>query len=646
MSTTGYIVRDAAGNLQQGNFAEVNPSTIYVSHSKDISLNVSAGDIQGYERHGQDLHVVLQGGEVLILNGYFNEGTTGDKNLLLSEEGNLVEVTLEDRADGYLAAGYEPLDTSGKWSAYDEMVFLDVDRIEPTVAPLVAAPFLGGVGAAGAAAAGGAVLLAGGGGDDGGGGGGGGSVTVPTVDDVDLDRIIGGTGDDTVVVTGTGSEGSTVEVTIGTETQIVTIGDRGTWIAEFDPADLPADGIYTATVHVEDLDGNSWDLDGPLVDIDTTPPDLDVTVGVQSVGEIINAVEHSTGTVISGTGEAGSTVDVLINGTTHSTVVGSSGSWSVTFASGEINTGEYTTGVSITTTDTRGNAASYSETLVVDTIAPPATLNVVEGDDVINAGEASDGVTLSGSGEAGASISVLFQGITRTTTVAGNGTWSVSYASAEIIDGTYNSAVTITTEDAAGNSTTVTETVVVDTEVGTAEVTGIFEEANGDVSLVGVEGFDGTVSFNALHSNGTTTVETPTPVGSTYSFSPDLPDGSHLVVVNSDTSGNTSGTLLVLDDNVSNSGTLDHAGLSNFDIDALNLNHADQATLFLDEDTIKDLSVNSDTLTVYGTGDDTLNVSGAAAAGQRVVDGQTFDVYTVGTDATLLVEEDVVVTII
>lgn len=648
MSITGYIVRDAAGNLQQGNFAEGSPSTIYVSHSKDISLNLSAAEVQGYERHGQDLHVILQGGEVLVLNGYFNESTTGGKNLFLSQEGEMVEVILEDRADGYLAAGYEPLDTTGKWSSYDELVFLDVSRIEPTVAPLAAAG-AGGFGAAGAAAAGGAALLAGGGGS-GGGGGGGGSVITPTVDDADLDRIIGGTGDDTVVVTGTGSAGSTVEVAIGTETQTVIIGDDGTWTASFDPADLPSDGIYTSTVNVVDLDGNTWDLTGPLVDIDTTAPEVTVTEGTVSVGEIINAVEHSSGTVITGTGEAGATVDVEINGTVHSTTVANDGSWTVTFASGEIATGEYSTTVTLTTTDTRGNSRTSTDMLEVDTIAPPVAMGVVETDDIINAAERSDGVTLSGTGEAGTTVTVEFQGITRTATVAANGSWSVAYDASEITEGTYNTTVTITAEDAAGNTTTLTEAVMVDTEVGTPEINSV-NFVGDDVYQIGTDANGGTITVNALHDNGAVTTPTATQsadavLGSVFTFSPMVSDGTHLMVTSSDTSGNSSSTMLVLDDDAGNAETLNHAGTGQFDIDSLNLDYAANVDLVLDEDTIKDLSVNSDTLTINGGRDDIVTVSGATSAGQQVIDGQIYDVYTVGSDATLLVEEDVTVNII
>ena len=102
-----------------------------------------------------------------------SEGTTGKAEVVRLRQSietqmrrkilEAIEVVLEDKADGMLFASYEPLDLSGKWSAYDDMVFLDVDRIEPVVAPLVAAPFLGGLGGLGAAAAGAAIIAGGGG---------------------------------------------------------------------------------------------------------------------------------------------------------------------------------------------------------------------------------------------------------------------------------------------------------------------------------------------------------------------------------------------------------------------------------------------------------------------------------------------------
>ena len=370
MSTVGYIVRDMSGTNKHGNFAEGTPAILDTTYSKDVSLNLSPSDVESYARRGSDLHITLANGETLVLDSYFNTAATGGKNLFLSEEGNFIEVVLEDRAQGMLFASYEPLDLTGKWSAYDDMVFLDIDRIEPVVAPLVAAPLFGGfgAGAAGAAAVGGVAVLGGGGG-----GGGGGSS-------------------------------------------------------------------------------------------DTTPPTVNLVSGTQSTGDIVNATAHTNNPVISGTGEAGATVSLEINGTTRTTTVASDGTWSIAFDSSEISTGEYNTGITIVTTDAAGNSTTTTDTLVVDTVAPAIGFNTVEGDNIVNATEASDGVVLTGTGEAGASIQVTFQGVTQTTTVASNGTWSVAYASSSITTGEYNSTVSVTSMDAVGNSSTATHTVRVDTE--------------------------------------------------------------------------------------------------------------------------------------------------------------------------------------
>ncbi|WP_278924400.1 beta strand repeat-containing protein [Pseudophaeobacter profundi] len=507
MKTVGFITRDLSGTTRQSTFSEGSPSLLNVTHSKDISLNLSASDIDSYMRRGSDLHLVLADGQILVLQNYYSQNTPGGKNLFLSEEGNFVEVVLEDKAEGALFASYEPLDLSGKWSAYDDMVFLNVDRIEPVIAPL-AAPLFGGFGAAGAAAgAAGVAVLAGGGGGGGnngggGGGGGGGGPILPTVDNPDATYPVAGSTTAPIVITGTGTPGAEVEVDLGGVTQTGTIQDDGTWEVTFPVGDLPVDGSYDTTVQVSDPDGTEHDLDGPAVVIDTTPPDLEVTSGTDSTGDLVNAATHASGTVIAGTGEAGASVSVLVNGATQTTTVGSDGTWSVTFAPGEISTGEYDTPVSITTTDSFGNSATFSDTLIVDTIAPPIAVNTVETDDVINQAEASDGVILSGNGEAGAAIEVLFQGVIQTTTVAADGTWSVSYDASQIAGGTYDSTATVTSTDLAGNSATSDHSLHVDTETS---VILNSSHAGGDDAVSGAEAQAG-VTLTGLAEAGASVV--------------------------------------------------------------------------------------------------------------------------------------------
>ena len=110
-----------------------------------------------------------------------------------------------------------------------------------------------------------------------------------------------------------------------------------------------------------------------------------------------------------------------------------------------------------------------------------------------------------------------------------------------------------------------------------------------------------------------------------------------------DDAGNTSSTLVVLEDNATNASTVDHAGLGNFDISALNLDYGNDTNLVLTEAQIKAMSSATDELTVHGGADDTLTVSGAVDTGQtRMIDGQTYNVYTIGNDgATLIVDHEV-----
>jgi hypothetical protein len=150
-----YVVRDTPGSVRNGAFPEGDPATIYVFFSRDVSLNLSQGEVASYTRVGNDLTVTLTSGQVLVLDGYFEEASTGPKNLFLSEQGELVEVFLGDAQEGLITADYATLDVSGKWSGYDDLVFLDLGRIEPVVAPLAAAP-LAGLGLGPLAAAGGA----------------------------------------------------------------------------------------------------------------------------------------------------------------------------------------------------------------------------------------------------------------------------------------------------------------------------------------------------------------------------------------------------------------------------------------------------------------------------------------------------------
>jgi hypothetical protein len=457
--------RDATGTNTHGIASEGNPSEINAARAKDVSLNLYPGEVESYARHGQNLHIVLNDGTTLVVRDFFIQTATGAKNLFLSEDGSFIEVVLEDKAEGMLFASYEPLDLTGKWSAYDDMVFLGVDRIEPVIAPL-AAPAFGGLGLLGAAGAGAATLI-------GGGGGGGGG------------------------------------------------------------------------------------------DIDTTPPEVQVTAGTKSVGDVVNAEEQSSGTVISGTGEVGATVALTIGGETQTTTVGEDGTWSVTFTPTQISTGEYSSEVTIVTTDAQGNSTTATDTLVVDTETSASFDATQAGDNVVSAAEMAAGVTLTGTAEAGATVKVTVMqdgnstGVARTAVADANGNWSVTYEPGSLPEGEYNSTLTLTSTDLAGNEATDTQNLYIDTFAGTLELSavnvtndndahrmdGVINdiERDGGVTVTGTSSAGEQVNVSIGTASGTATADADGNWSFTFDAA-DIPEGTGTLDVTatiSDDLGNT-----------------------------------------------------------------------------------------------------------
>ena len=124
-------------------------------------------------------------------------------------------------------------------------------------------------------------------------------------------------------------------------------------------------------------------------------------------------------------------------------------------------------------TDAAGNdsATTGSQAYVLDTTVPTAPgINAVATDDVVNATEATDGITITGTGEAGATVTLSFDSGTtlaggNTAVVDGSGNWSIAVDSADVTAfGQGNETITATQTDTAGNtSTTTSRAITVDT---------------------------------------------------------------------------------------------------------------------------------------------------------------------------------------
>ncbi len=221
-----------------------------------------------------------------------------------------------------------------------------------------------------------------------------------------------------------------------------------------------------------------------------TPPDVEVTEGAKSTGDVENAAEYANGVTIAGEGEVGAAIVVQVGTHTQTTTVGSDGTWSVTFPTTQIQTGEYEIPFTVTATDALGNDTVLNDVLVVDTVPHPIGFNPVTADNMVNGSEASAGFQITGTSTAGASLTVTVGTISQTVTVGADGKWTASFAAGSMTAGEYDATVTATTVDAAGNPSTATHTFRVDTTTSVSFAPGAVE---GDNTVNAFEAADGVV---------------------------------------------------------------------------------------------------------------------------------------------------------
>ncbi|WP_433221207.1 Ig-like domain-containing protein [Dactylosporangium sp. CS-047395] len=313
-----------------------------------------------------------------------------------------------------------------------------------------------------------------------------------------------------VTVSGSGGkDGATVTATIvgpapaSTATTCTSgVGSGGSWSCT--PASALADGSYSLTVKQTDA-ASKVSANSPSISfaIDSEAPAVP-TVSAPSAGAMLT----NGAVAVSGSGgENGATVTATLVGpapastaTTCTSGVGSGGSWSCTPAS-PLADGSYSLTVKQTdaATNASGNTAPVSFTIdseapAVPTVAAPSAGAVL----------ANDAVTVSGSGENGATVTATLVGpapastaTTCTTTVGSGGSWSCSPASPPA-NGSYS--LTVKQTDAAGNASTDSAPVSFTVVPPAPTVTGL-------TPLVGPANTAGTsIVISGTHLTGATAV--------------------------------------------------------------------------------------------------------------------------------------------
>ncbi|WP_262779360.1 Ig-like domain-containing protein, partial [Acinetobacter courvalinii] len=297
-----------------------------------------------------------------------------------------------------------------------------------------------------------------------------------TVAPVTADNVINaaesaGTVTVTGTLTGIPADAATTVVTllINGVTYTATIdAATGNWTADVAGSDLLADGDKTidATATFTDAAGNSSTVtDTQVYTVDVTAPNAPEIDPVNGTDPITGTAEP--GSTVTVTFPDGSTVDVVTDPVT--------GEWTVPNPGGLVD-GDTITAIA---TDPAGNP-SVPGTETVDATPPnPAgatlAIDAVTADNVLNAAESAGTVTVTGTltgipaDAASTVVTLVINGVTYTATVdAATGNWTADVAGSDLLaDGDKTIDATATFTDAAGNSSTVT-----DTQVYTVDTTG------------------------------------------------------------------------------------------------------------------------------------------------------------------------------
>ncbi|UKA04477.1 Ig-like domain-containing protein [Photobacterium damselae] len=224
------------------------------------------------------------------------------------------------------------------------------------------------------------------------------------------------------------------------------------------------DGVHHYKFVIEDVAGNQETLEKTVI-VDT---ETSVTAHLSSsqdhgTSTSDNITNTKSGIIIDGTGEAGSSIKLVVDGMEHTTTVDPNGTW-------EINVGALSgfdcNGVEhrykVTATDEAGNVKSYESSVTVDNINPTLINLTLVGD----SGESSTdwktnskGIVIKGDTRDGGITTIYVDGIAVKSGVSGE--WTCDLGNRK--DGTYK--VKIETTDVAGNVISDEKELVVRREV-------------------------------------------------------------------------------------------------------------------------------------------------------------------------------------
>ncbi|MGG6184323.1 Ig-like domain-containing protein, partial [Pantoea allii] len=286
--------------------------------------------------------------------------------------------------------------------------------------------------------------------------------------------------------TGISGDGQTVTVILSgfnnDQPLSATVQPDGSWSLVLTPdqmAQIP-NGSHVITVTATDIAGNTDSTTLNVVTAVTVP--VPTFADLQFGGDnVLNISEAAAGVTLTGTtGSTGAnqavSISVDLNGTRYPGTVDANGNWSVTIPPNALNaigTGPHS--VTVNVVDATGNPATAQFTFNADLTPPAPSVDPLPRDGYVNAADVTSGISLTGStGEAGdgQQVVVTIGTTTFNAQIAADGSWTLPLSNAQLeafTDGTYPVSITVT--DPAGNSTTLSESLVIDTTA--PSITGV-----------------------------------------------------------------------------------------------------------------------------------------------------------------------------
>ena len=266
-----------------------------------------------------------------------------------------------------------------------------------------------------------------------------------------------------VTISGTAEANGSVELKLGTVTRLVAVDANGTWSTTLQADDLPAaDGSYTLSATAIDAAGNRAPEVTSKVIMNTTG--TAAIIGTISEDGYVNAKEAAAPVKVMGTAAPNSKVALWLTDEKNPLAevqADANGKWEagVPLPAG-LADGKHV--LSVTTTNAQGNTATSKAEFTLDKTppAPAANLKLEGNDTTITSLEAKNGVSLSGTGEAGTKVTVsIGGGKTQTATVGANGGWKVEFKEGDLPmpgqGNSTNTAFNVVLQDKAGNDSAV-----------------------------------------------------------------------------------------------------------------------------------------------------------------------------------------------